>query len=329
MSKQVPDAEAQAIDWAIRADAPDFADWEALERWLAADPRHAMLFDRAASTAHAAAGILAATPARDRLTLIRGDRPEAVEDASAPVRRRWMPIAVAAGLAGLAIGTTWLLQAPSAAPEQMVETRAGEVRTLALGDASSVTLNGDSAVRFASDNPRAVTLARGQASFQVRHDAARPFVVTSGAVEVTDLGTRFDIDRADGSTIVAVAEGAVTIRAAGSRVELRAGQRSVVPDGAAPGSPTPLPAEEVSGWQRAMLTYEDATLARVVADVNRRTGLRIRLAPGLASRHFAGSISLAGPPERVITRLEAVLGLAARRDADGWTFARAPDGDAR
>ncbi|MBB4099234.1 FecR family protein [Sphingomonas kyeonggiensis] len=326
MSKQLSDAEEQAIAWAIRADAPGFVEWEALEQWLAADPRHAVLFDRAASNAHQAAAAIAAVPARERFTLIQGDLADPVEESPRPARRRWAAAALAAGVAGLAFGTSWFLQPPGSAPEQIVGTRADEVRTLALGDASSVTLRGDSEVRFLPANPRAVHLTRGQASFQVRHDAAHPFTVTAGDIEVTDLGTRFDVDRGADATTVAVTEGSVAIRAAGKQLELRAGQRSVIPNGAAPGSPTSLSAGQGSERQGGALSYEDVTFARVVADVSRRTGMRIRLAPGLAGRHFAGSINLDGPPEAVISRLEAVLSVSARREGEGWIFAPAPDG---
>lgn len=326
MSKQLSDAEEQAIAWAIRADAPGFVEWEALEQWLASDPHHAVLFDRAASKVHEAAAAIAAMPVRERFTLIQGDLADPIEELPRPARRGWAMAALAAGVAGLAFGATWLLQPPGAAPEQIVGTRAGEVRTLALGDASSVTLRGDSEVRFLPANPRAVRLTRGQASFQVRHDAAHPFTVTAGDIEVTDLGTRFDVDRGADATTVAVTEGSVAIRAAGRQVELQAGQRSVIPNGAAPGSPSNLTAGQGSERQGGALSYEDVTVARVIADVSRRTGMRIRLAPGLAGRHFAGSINLDGPPETVISRLEAVLGVSARREGDGWIFAPAPDG---
>jgi len=326
MSKQLSDAEEQAIAWAIRADAPGFVEWEALEQWLAADPHHAVLFDRAASNIHEAAIAIAAVPARERFTLIQGDLADPVEEAPRPVHRGWAMAALAAGVAGLAFGASWFLQPPGTAPEQVVGTKAGEVRTLALGDTSSVTLRGDSEVRFVPANPRAVRLTRGQASFQVRHDAAHPFTVTAGDIEVTDLGTRFDVDRGADATTVAVTEGSVAIRAAGKQVELRAGQRSVIPNGAAPGSPSSLTAGQGSERQGGALNYEDVTFARVIADVSRRTGMRIRLAPALAGRHFAGSINLDGSPEAVISRLEAVLSVSARREGDGWIFAPAPDG---
>lgn len=326
MSKQLSETEEQAVAWAIRADAPGFADWEALEAWLAADPDHAALFDRAASSAHDAASAIAAVPMRDRLTLIQGDLADAPEAASRPSGRRWAAAALAAGVAGLAIGTSWFLQSPVAAPEQIVGTRAGEVRTIALGDASNVTLRGDSEVRFLPANPRAIRLTRGQARFEVRHDAAHPFTVTAGDVEVTDLGTRFDIDRGTDATTIAVTEGLVSIRAAGGQIELRAGQRSIVPNGAAPGAPLSFNPGQGAERPGAALNYEDVTFARVIGDVSARTGMHIRLAPQLAGRHFAGSINLDGQPEAVISRLEAVLGVSARREGDGWTFTPAADG---
>lgn len=323
MNKRLSDAEAQAVDWAVRADAPDFSDWAALERWLAADPVNAVLFDRAASDAHAAAGTIASPPSREHRTPVRGNRAAITERRTIPARKYWVPLGIAAGLGGLAFSATWLLQP---APTRIVATRAGEVRTIMLDDHSSVTLNGGSEVRFASDQARALALSRGQASFQVHHDARHPFVVRAGAVEVIDLGTRFDIDRTDSGTVIAVGEGAVMIRAAGREVELHAGERSIVPEGGAPGGPSTLLPQDVSSWQRGTLTYDDVTVGRLLNDVNRRIGLRTRLSPGLTDRHFAGSVNLNGSPEAVIARLEAVIGIVAHRDNDGWTFAPRPDG---
>jgi transmembrane sensor len=39
-------AEAEALGWIIRVQHPDFADWDALSAWLAADPRHAEIFQQ-------------------------------------------------------------------------------------------------------------------------------------------------------------------------------------------------------------------------------------------------------------------------------------------
>jgi ferric-dicitrate binding protein FerR (iron transport regulator) len=40
--------EAEALDWIIRVQHPQFADWDALSAWLAMDPRHAEIFQQLA-----------------------------------------------------------------------------------------------------------------------------------------------------------------------------------------------------------------------------------------------------------------------------------------
>jgi ferric-dicitrate binding protein FerR (iron transport regulator) len=39
---------AEALDWIIRIHHPEFADWDGLTAWLAADPHHAELFQQLA-----------------------------------------------------------------------------------------------------------------------------------------------------------------------------------------------------------------------------------------------------------------------------------------
>jgi ferric-dicitrate binding protein FerR (iron transport regulator) len=49
-------AGAVALEWIVRVQHPEFADWDALSAWLAADPRHAEVFQQLAllDFAHAA-----------------------------------------------------------------------------------------------------------------------------------------------------------------------------------------------------------------------------------------------------------------------------------
>lgn len=91
-------------------------------------------------------------------------------------------------------------------------TRTGEQRTLTLADGSVVTLNTNSRllVDF-SDQNRRVILDRGEAFFDVSKDASRPFTVEAGNRSVTVVGTRFNMNRAEGPLSVAVVEGAVVV----------------------------------------------------------------------------------------------------------------------
>src|SRR5258708_6316398 len=56
-----------------------------------------------------------------------------------------------------------------------------------------------------------VELLDGQALFEVAKDAARRFVVRSGATRVRAVGTQFDVYRRSGSTVVTVVEGQVAV----------------------------------------------------------------------------------------------------------------------
>ncbi|MEI9850312.1 MAG: FecR domain-containing protein [Sphingomonas sp.] len=89
-------------------------------------------------------------------------------------------------------------------------TGTGEHRSIVLADGSKVVLGADAAL---SDHyngvERRLTLARGQAFFQVRHDARRPFIVQTDQGEVRDVGTAFTIALADDRTRVLVVDGIV------------------------------------------------------------------------------------------------------------------------
>ncbi|WBO21733.1 FecR family protein [Sphingomonas abietis] len=308
-------ADLQALDWAILADDPTFTDWPALKAWLAADPDHPVLFDRATIAVEEAASAVSAAP-RERLTLV-ADNPEPLvrrQDRASP---RWWPAGIAASLVAAVGLTVWLGQGTHTPAMQEIATRPGEVRVVVL-DGVTVTLNGDSALRAPAGSPREVVLARGEASFDVVHDAERPFAVRVGDAVVRDIGTRFDVLRDEQGITVAVAEGSVEVASGGAKVPVRAGERTVVAANEAPSAPQAVAPSTVTGWQTGQLIYDDATLDRIIADVRRRTGLAIRLAPALEHRRFAGSLNVAGPPETVIARLEEVLAVSAQKDGAGW-----------
>src|SRR5262249_1651311 len=81
-------------------------------------------------------------------------------------------------------------------PQIVVETQTttfatakGQHQHVVLADGSSVDLDAETRLTVAmSRGERRVTLADGQAIFDVRHDANRPFVVAAGDRLIRDLG---------------------------------------------------------------------------------------------------------------------------------------------
>jgi len=305
---------AQASQWAIRTDDPAFEDWPALEAWLAADPRHAVAFDRVSIAVDEAAALL-----RD------GERPatSGMSGRKLLIRlpRRTIPIAIGGALAASLAAALWMglpLGPKPAETAQLVRTRAGEIRRVDLGGDGTVMLNGDSELRRDPGSPSRMTLVRGQASFDIVHDPARAFTVQVDTVEIIDIGTRFDVKRSDAAIRVAVAEGMVRLQSGARDITLSAGQESrVTRDGVVTAPAAALP-QTIDGWRTGQLNYADAPLAEVAADITRRSGVRLTLAPGLAGRRFAGSINVTDGGASLISRIEAILNVRARRVADGW-----------
>jgi transmembrane sensor len=307
--------EHQAVEWAILADDPAFADWEALEAWLAADRRHAVLFDRACLRVEEAASALDRCDNSRSLRLVDPVISSAEATMAASMRRYWPAAGIAAALAGIAVISQLSLKQPAAPGNRIIATHAGELRSVKLPDRSEVVLNGDTALVV---NGREVRLERGQAEFAVVHDEAHPFSVRIGSIVIRDVGTRFDVRVDQLGTRVSVLEGEVEVQASGGTFRLGAGDRTLLDRG---GSPVPSVAGSpggATGWQSGQLTFEDNSYAEVFEDVRRRTGIAIRLESGLANRRFAGTLSLGGSEAIIIANLQTTLGLSARREAGGW-----------
>jgi transmembrane sensor len=79
---------------------------------------------------------------------------------------------------------------------QVISTHYGKRMYSLLPDGSSVWLNAGSSVSYAPDllkgGKREVTLT-GEAYFDVKHDAAHPFIVHAGKLQIVVLGTSFNV----------------------------------------------------------------------------------------------------------------------------------------
>lgn len=288
-----------ARDWAIRSADPAFDDWDALTDWLAADPARADRYHRAAADLAAMTDLLRYAPA----------------SAPARTRRRWWPAGIATAAAAAAAAVFVIGDPDPAAQPYAVETVAGATRTVALADGSRIALAGGTRLILDRADTRLATLERGQALFTVRHDADHPFRVHVGAEELVDTGTVFDVARAATGLRVAVAEGGVMVDPAGERLALGPGDRLEVTGTRRVVSHVPL--SSVGAWERGQLSYLATPLGTVAAEVGQALGLRIAVAPAVATRPFTGTVALDGI-RRDPASLGALVDVAMVRRSDGW-----------
>ncbi len=306
MNAEQADIIDQAIAWQLRlADAPE-ADWGDFIAWLEADPAHADAFDAIAM--------------QDRVV---GDaqfpeaKPEPVA-ANDNARGRWLWLgggSVAAALMAALLVPSML--ASRAAPYE-VATRAGENRTIALGDGSSVEMSGGTTLKLDRNDPRIASLDRGEAVFHVRHDDTHPFVLTSGAVTIRDLGTVFNVARDGERLSVSVSEGSVMFQPDREALTLKAGDAiSSRGDGSGVARSKVDPAS-VGSWRSGRLSFDGQSLGDVAATIERLYGVDVALEGGLSQRPFTGMVSFTGAADRDVPHLAELIGATWRREGNRW-----------
>ena len=354
------------------ADQPTDAGWDALARflagesaaaeaavvtaWLATHPEDAgvvqLVKDRSArlnaradvsvDTERALAVVRARLARHERMPTLRVERggQPAVGRVAAGASRgpRWsqrlIGFAVAAGLAAIAF-TKLRDGAPATAMPREYRTTIGQRDSISLPDGSTVVLAPGSRLTLAADygvGARSLVLD-GAAYFDVRHDAAHPFVVNAAGATIRDIGTAFTVKTtAPGSVAVHVTHGIVEMgvapRTTGAAATvgtaaLHAGDRGVLAAGTVTVSRGVVTASDVA-WTRGQLAYRDASLAEVQADLRRWYGLDLRITdPVLATRTLTASFR--GDSAAQVVRLIA-LALGADAVQRGDTVLLQPQG---
>lgn len=194
---------------------------------------------------------------------------------------RGLGVALAAGLAAVLVLQGRTSTKPDAVREY--RTAIGQTDTVRLSDGTQVVLAPGSSMTLDADYgdaSRQLTL-EGAAHFTVVHDDARPFVVRAGNVLVRDIGTAFTVKALDaGSATVAVTEGRVAVAPRGPtsrEVELAAGDLGEVFSDTVRIARGGVDAT-VLNWTRGELSYRDASLAEVRADLARWFGVTLVIA---------------------------------------------------
>lgn len=292
----------EAAVWTWRLDSGELTPAERgeLEAWLRLDARHRRTLEELSLT----------WSALDRL--VARARDEKIPAFAPPERRRrslrkayWE--AAAAAVLMVTIGATlWMMRRPGV---QVMSTAVGQQRHFRLADGSELTLNTNTllAVRLTAQR-RVIYLRRGEAHFDVVHDAARPFFVHAGDAVIRDVGTQFEVRlHSDHAVDVLVDEGQVEVRgssaaaaAAGSGggngqsadwvQALSAGEQLLI---AGPRlqvmSVSRQQVADDLAWRDGALVFQGEPLSRALAEVGRYSRSRIVLvSPRVGSLPISG-----------------------------------------
>jgi transmembrane sensor len=286
-----------AADWLIRVrEAPgDAALARALAHWLEERDEHRRAYASVERSWQIMAE-LAPAPADPQGHVRLEAPPPAV---LAFPRRLWRPLAIGAALAAALVA---FLAAPALVllMEADYRTGTGARQALALDDGSRIELGADSAVAVdMSGATRVVRLLAGEAFFDVRPDPARPFVVDAGGVDVTVLGTRFNVRLTSTDAGVELAEGAVSLGYPGHgqvHTRLVPGQSALVDLRTGALVTGEIAVDDIAVWREGRLFVQDATIAAVVEQLQRYHRAWITVPDGaLAQQRVTGLYDLTDP----------------------------------
>jgi transmembrane sensor len=318
----------EAAAWRVRLAEHNLQSCPELAAWLAADGRNAAAWKQV----------------QDRWSLFseHATAPEVIElrcealaHAHEAGRGRWVrskrfaithSLGIAAAILVAAVGglLMWIPQS------DVYSTRAGERRVVTLADGSQIALDSRSEVRVRySTHARELTLASGQARFDVAHDVERPFTVTAEGHEVIATGTSFNMDLFGPSLLVTLIEGHVIVAAAPGtaapattdevpRINLDAGEQ-VVFSPKAPPSVARVNLGQATAWENGEVVFENDTLSTVVARINRYARHGVVIADTQTSQLRISGVFHTGDIDGFVSTIVAYLPVRANKTVDGVT----------
>lgn len=294
----------EAIDLMIRLqnDPDNPVAIEMARVWRARGPEHERMWERVEKV-HGASG-----------KVLTDQRKAEIRKSLGLTRRNLVIGGGLVALAALGAGSTL-------GPEVLIRARAdvmtgkGEIRRVALADGSIATLGPDSALAVDfTRGRRRIELLAGMSFFEAASDPARPFVVASGDLTATALGTAYEVANDAGFVTVAVDHGVVEAHAAdappSAAVRLEAGDWVTLDPASRDLEGGRREPGQVALWRDRLIIAEKETVSALAARIGRWIPGRVVMAdPFVGSQRVSGIFDLKDP----VRALEAVVHPAGAR----------------
>jgi transmembrane sensor len=273
MSENTQSIQTRAAGWvAERRYAENWTAQEQsrLDAWLAVSLEHEVAYWR----------LDAAWTRTERLTALR--MPNADEP---PSRRPLAFLRIFAAMILMAVlGASAFFWHSDLRGAKTYSTPVGGRETITLADGSSIELNTDTIVHLQDTRGRRlVSLEKGEAFFEVKHDNARPFIVRASGQQITDIGTKFSVSDDAGEVEVALLEGRAKLEAIGGAHIV---SRMLDPGDVAVATTDSVSVERQSSiqltaalsWRRGVLVFDRTPLQAVAAQFNRYNDTKLVVA---------------------------------------------------
>lgn len=235
-------------------------------------------------------------------------------------------VGVAGGLAAAAVAfvvarrfRTEPVHDTTVASAQTYSTGVGQRDSVLLADGSRIVLGPQTRLTVLAGYgaPARTVELTGDAYFDVKHDAAKPFSIRTGKAIIEDIGTTFSVESdAVNATTVSVVTGRVRLRAESTQgVELGAGDRGTIDATGQTTVEQKAVNDDDTAWISGRLAFRDAPLSRVAAELQRWYRVKLVVPDSMAARHVTTSFE-GNSVDQVLNILGLTLGAKIERQGD-------------
>lgn len=184
--------------------------------------------------------------------------------------------------------------------------KGSKVIDVVLADGSHVWLNAASSITYPVDftgNERRVNI-KGEAYFEVAHNANMPFKVIKNKVEVTVLGTHFNVNAYDDgpSLKVSLLQGSVRVTNGQQKTLLRPGQQAQVKTEIKVQNDMDM--EQVIAWKDGLFSFKNTSLEEMMQQISRWYDVDVRFEGPVPQINFGGKIPRSSSMMQVLKILE-------------------------
>jgi len=234
-------------------------------------------------------------------------------------------IAVAASVAAITLTIILLPHEPGLSiPRQQVEAIQTN-RAATLPDGSRIILSTLTSIDVDfNGSKRNLELSVGEAYFKVKHDRRHTFIVHAGDIDVTAVGTAFDVRRTADGVTVTVEEGTVEIagnvfakKGLPTTWRAEAGYQLTYSSQGRTAMITSVDTSSALEWRGGELAYVWEPLGAVVEDLNRYSVHKVIIRdPAIAELRFTGTVFTAASADWV-KAIEQAYPVRADQTANG------------
>ncbi|MGV3763155.1 FecR family protein [Parapedobacter sp.] len=180
-------------------------------------------------------------------------------------------------------------------PKATARTAYGQIDSLRLADGTLVVLNANTEVHWPKDfmgGAKREIWIDGEAFFSVAHVAEKPFIVhTSGGMDVTVLGTAFNLNARGAEARVVLSKGRIKATYKDDEQFLLPGEMLSLAGGDQRLQKGTTDTLYHASWRHHLLAFKNEPLAQVAKTIHDRYGLQVQFEdPALRSLRFTGSV---------------------------------------